>query len=235
LNSDGEIMGFFAAYDRTGSPVSGGVGGLFSSHGRGACRGPRGGEAGRGADPPAAGTDPFMDKIEEWVEASKGRIRADIAHQKLLAFGSDGSDRSTRRAVAGGEGGVPARSCSGAPAVGERAGDAAAARLRRRPGGGGGEDGAVRGLIGVVEVPGRVGVAGPDAAVGDRRPRPQLPHVGWGADVCADRQREDRDGGAWGGGAGVEPGDNVVRSALRGDGVDLPADRPRLQGGAVDR
>jgi transposase len=41
-----------------------------------------------------------MDKIEEWVEASKGRIRADKAHEKLLALGFAGSDRSTRRAVA---------------------------------------------------------------------------------------------------------------------------------------
>jgi transposase len=46
-------------------------------------------------------TDPYLDKIEEWVEASKGRIRADKAHEKLLALGYGGSDRSTRRAVAG--------------------------------------------------------------------------------------------------------------------------------------
>jgi transposase len=46
-------------------------------------------------------TDPFLDKIEEWVETSKGRIRADKAHEKLLALGYAGSDRSTRRAVAG--------------------------------------------------------------------------------------------------------------------------------------
>ena len=41
-----------------------------------------------------------MPKIEEWVEASKGKIRADRAHEKLLALGYQGSDRSTRRAVA---------------------------------------------------------------------------------------------------------------------------------------
>nr|WP_246021471.1 IS21 family transposase [Arthrobacter echini] len=45
-------------------------------------------------------TDPFMPKIEEWVEASRGRIRADKAHEKLIALGYEGSDRSTRRAVA---------------------------------------------------------------------------------------------------------------------------------------
>ena len=45
-------------------------------------------------------TDEFLPKIEEWVEASKGKIRADKAHEKLLALGYDGSERSTRRAVA---------------------------------------------------------------------------------------------------------------------------------------
>ncbi|GGA00513.1 hypothetical protein GCM10011359_31320 [Nesterenkonia alkaliphila] len=45
-------------------------------------------------------TDPFMPKIEELVEASKGKIRADRVHQKLTAMGYEGSERSTRRAVA---------------------------------------------------------------------------------------------------------------------------------------
>lgn len=44
--------------------------------------------------------DGFMDKIEEWVEASKGKIRADKAHEKLVALGFTGSDRTSRRAVA---------------------------------------------------------------------------------------------------------------------------------------
>lgn len=45
-------------------------------------------------------TDEYLDKIEEWVEASQGRIRADKVHEKLVAAGFAGSDRSTRRAVA---------------------------------------------------------------------------------------------------------------------------------------
>lgn len=45
-------------------------------------------------------TDPFMPKIEEWVEKSHGKIRADKAHDKLLALGYEGSERSMRRAVA---------------------------------------------------------------------------------------------------------------------------------------
>jgi hypothetical protein len=44
--------------------------------------------------------DPFAEKIEELVERSRGRIRADRAHAKLVAMGYLGSERTTRRAVA---------------------------------------------------------------------------------------------------------------------------------------
>ena len=44
--------------------------------------------------------DPYLAKLEEWVERSRGRVRADVAHEKLLALGFDGSERTTRRAVA---------------------------------------------------------------------------------------------------------------------------------------
>jgi hypothetical protein len=43
--------------------------------------------------------DSYLDKIEEWVEHSKGKLRADIAHRKLQAMGYGGSERTTRRAV----------------------------------------------------------------------------------------------------------------------------------------
>ena len=43
--------------------------------------------------------DSYVDKIEEWVEKSSGKIRADVVHDKLVAIGYTGSDRSTRRAV----------------------------------------------------------------------------------------------------------------------------------------
>jgi len=45
--------------------------------------------------------DEFLPKIEEWVEKSNGKIRADVAHDKLVAMGFPGSERSSRRAVAG--------------------------------------------------------------------------------------------------------------------------------------
>jgi hypothetical protein len=45
-------------------------------------------------------TDPFIDKVTEWVERSEGRIRADRVHEKLAAMGYPGSERTTRRVVA---------------------------------------------------------------------------------------------------------------------------------------
>ena len=44
--------------------------------------------------------DPHLAKLEEWVERSHGKLRADIAHDKLVALGYRGSERTTRRAVA---------------------------------------------------------------------------------------------------------------------------------------
>jgi transposase len=44
--------------------------------------------------------DPFLSKVEEWVEHSKGRVRADVVHLRLTAMGFGGTDRTTRRAVA---------------------------------------------------------------------------------------------------------------------------------------
>ena len=44
--------------------------------------------------------DPFKEKLEEWVDQSNGKVRADVAHDKLVALGYAGSERTTRRAVA---------------------------------------------------------------------------------------------------------------------------------------
>ncbi len=60
-------------------------------------------EAGGLTDRPAARPqliDEFLPKVEEWVEHSRGKIRADKTHEKLLAMGYLGSERTTRRAVA---------------------------------------------------------------------------------------------------------------------------------------
>jgi hypothetical protein len=44
--------------------------------------------------------DPFLEKIEEWVDRSKGKVRADKAHEWLVPMGVAGNERTTRRAVA---------------------------------------------------------------------------------------------------------------------------------------
>jgi transposase len=49
---------------------------------------------------PRPRVDAFAVKVEEWVDRSRGRIRADVCHQRLLAMGYMGSERTTRRAVA---------------------------------------------------------------------------------------------------------------------------------------
>jgi hypothetical protein len=43
--------------------------------------------------------DEFLPKVEELVDWSEGKIRADVAHDKLAAMGFTGSERTTRRAV----------------------------------------------------------------------------------------------------------------------------------------
>jgi transposase len=94
-------MKILAAYDLTGSQRTAAELVGCSHHTVAAHVAAR--DAGRAVGTPARrprNIDGFMDKIEEWVEASKGRIRADKAHEKLLALGYAGSDRSTRRAVA---------------------------------------------------------------------------------------------------------------------------------------
>jgi transposase len=49
---------------------------------------------------PRPRVDAFAVKIEEWVDRSRGRVRADVCHQRLVAMGYLGSERTTRRAVA---------------------------------------------------------------------------------------------------------------------------------------
>ncbi len=43
--------------------------------------------------------DPYLPKVEEWVERSKGKIRADVVFRRLRLLGFGGSDRTVRRAV----------------------------------------------------------------------------------------------------------------------------------------
>lgn len=43
--------------------------------------------------------DEFAAKIDEWVDRSRGKVRADRVHERLVAMGYRGSERTTRRAV----------------------------------------------------------------------------------------------------------------------------------------
>jgi transposase len=45
-------------------------------------------------------SDAFADKIADWVEKSSGKVRADVVHERLVAMGYTGSERTTRRVVA---------------------------------------------------------------------------------------------------------------------------------------
>ena len=84
--------------------------------------------------------DPWLPKIEEWVERSCGKIRADRCHAKLKALGFEGSDRTVRRAVAEAKKSFAGGSAAGVSAVDPRAGDVGAVgtgeRARSSPGGG---------------------------------------------------------------------------------------------------
>lgn len=48
----------------------------------------------------ARAIDEYLDKIEELVVASGGRVRADVVHQRIAAMGFTGGERTTRRVVA---------------------------------------------------------------------------------------------------------------------------------------
>ena len=95
-------MNILEAYDLTGSFRDAGELAGCSHHT--VARYVRAREEGRlvpGAPSPRPGViDEFLPKLEELVERSKGRVRADVAHEKITAMGYAGSERTTRRAVA---------------------------------------------------------------------------------------------------------------------------------------
>jgi hypothetical protein len=43
--------------------------------------------------------DPFLEKIEELVDRSQGKVRADVVHDRIVAMGFVGDARTTRREV----------------------------------------------------------------------------------------------------------------------------------------
>jgi len=101
LKSAEEIMKILDAYDLTGSLRDAGELAGCSHHTvkHYVDRRAAGGELDKAAARPQL-IDEYLPKVEEWVERSKGKVRADKAHEKLVAMGYKGSERTTRRAVA---------------------------------------------------------------------------------------------------------------------------------------
>ena len=101
MKSDAEILEIFEAYDLTGSVWSAAqlAGCAAETVQRYVALRAAGGVPGQRVRR-GRSIDPFLPKIEEKVERSKGRIRADVVHRDLVAMGFTGSERTTRRAVA---------------------------------------------------------------------------------------------------------------------------------------
>jgi hypothetical protein len=102
VKSGEEIMNILEAYDLTGSLRDAAelagcshhtVARYVAERGQG-----RAVQAGVRRESPAIGG--FLPKLEELIERSKGKVRADVAHEKITAMGYAGSERTTRRAVA---------------------------------------------------------------------------------------------------------------------------------------
>lgn len=101
MKSAEEIMNMLEAFDLTGSLRDAGELAGVSRHT--VARYVTARAAGALSDQPAARPqliDEFLPKLEEWIDRSHGKLRADVAHDKLLALGFTGSERTTRRAVA---------------------------------------------------------------------------------------------------------------------------------------
>ncbi len=101
MKSGADVMEILEAYDLTGSyRAAGGLAGCshhtvqryVAAREAGMVPAERAGRA--------RSIDPFLVKVEEWVEKSRGKVRADRVHEKLVAMGYAGSERTTRRAVA---------------------------------------------------------------------------------------------------------------------------------------
>jgi hypothetical protein len=101
VKSAEEIMNILEAYDLTGSLRDAAELAGCSHHT--VARYVAGRERGRAPGAPARRRgviDPFLPKLEELAGRSKGKVRGDVAHEKIAAMGYGGSERTTRRAVA---------------------------------------------------------------------------------------------------------------------------------------
>ena len=100
MKSAGEAVEILEAFDLTGSLR--GAAELAGCSPNTVARYVRLRARGRSLDEPARRDqliDPYLAKLEEWVERSHGKVRADVVHDKVRALGFEGSERTTRRAV----------------------------------------------------------------------------------------------------------------------------------------
>jgi transposase len=100
LKTSEEIMEILEAYDLTGSLR--GAAALAGCDHKTVAHYVGLRDAGRAPDERAQRPmliDEFLDKVEEWIDRSAGKIRADVVHEKLVAMGFTGSERTTRLAV----------------------------------------------------------------------------------------------------------------------------------------
>jgi transposase len=99
--SDRVIMEILEAFDATGSAHSAAV--LAGVDPKTVRRYVAARAEGRPLDAPVRRPrliDPFLAKIEEWVDRSEGNVRADVVHERMRGLGFTGDGRTTRRAVA---------------------------------------------------------------------------------------------------------------------------------------
>ncbi len=102
MKSAEEIMNILEAYDLTGSLRDAAELAGCSHHtvARYVAEREKGRAVPAGAQRESPVIGGFLPKLEELVERSKGKVRADVAHEKITAMGYAGSERTTRRAVA---------------------------------------------------------------------------------------------------------------------------------------
>src|SRR4051812_8393454 len=93
LKSPEEVMGTLEAFDLTGTLRAAAE--LAGCDHKTVAHWVRAREEAGGGPPvhvrPRPRVDRFVEKIEEWVDRSRGKIRADVAHQRLVAMGYVGS------------------------------------------------------------------------------------------------------------------------------------------------
>ena len=232
MKSREEIMNMLEAFDLTGSLRDAGELAGCSHHTVAAYVAKR--DEGRlgGAGPVRRKRiiDPWMAKIEEWVERSCGKIRADRCYAKLKALGFEGSDRTVRRAVA------EAKKSFGAgrrrvyrPWIPEP-GMWAQWGLGRGPDHFWAKDESVLCVAGVVEVPGGDRDLGPHPAHGDRLCGSGDASLWRRCDVLAHRQRAHGHDRSRRWDRCAPSGDGRGRRSLRDHGGDVCAGGPGVQG-----